>query len=362
MKSIKKLKFISGIESTKFSLPREFFFFFALSAFFANSLLAACTYTSTGSGGAWNSATTWTVSGGGGCGTIPPTTLGNNDFVVISSNVTLAGNLVLNNGSGLTINGGQTLTVSGSVTMNGTSNVTDNGSLIAASFTNNGSNNLVGTGQISTSGAIIAGSAAIFGSFTDCPTGPCYTSDSWTLPIELLSFSGTCVEGANLLTWTTLSEHNNAFFEIERYEKEDHWEVIALIAGHVNSNETNEYSYLDRDHLELSYYRLTQIDLDGQRTINGIVTLECGLEKDDMKTFPNPSGPIFQVQISNPELKDTGMIRISDSKGLLLYQKEVIVDKGANSFIIDLNADPGVYYVEFISESGVSTIRKHILQ
>jgi len=89
------------------------------------------------------------------------------------------------------------------------------------------------------------------------------------LPIDLISFTGEVVgEDINpvvLIEWTTLSQINNDYFEIQRSVDVEHWKTIKTVTGAGNSNSQMSYSIVDDDpFFGISYYRLKQTDYDGQ--------------------------------------------------------------------------------------------------
>ncbi len=96
-------------------------------------------------------------------------------------------------------------------------------------------------------------------------------------PIELLDFWGETDKNGILLTWNTVSEKNNAYFAIEHKGNRQKFASIATIKGSGTSNRINNYHYLDKAPLPgRNYYRLIQVDLDGQSTIVGEIALTWG--------------------------------------------------------------------------------------
>ncbi len=89
-----------------------------------------------------------------------------------------------------------------------------------------------------------------------------------TLPIELLSFTGTKRERDVRLDWSTATEANNDYFTIEKSYDGQMWEVVGTEPGAGTSLSRNDYSMLDpRPMPGWNYYRLSQTDLDGTRVI-----------------------------------------------------------------------------------------------
>ena len=87
------------------------------------------------------------------------------------------------------------------------------------------------------------------------------------LPITLLSFRGTVINGHVHLEWSTLTEINNYGFEIQRsVGSENSYASLpnSFVPGHGTTNEPHSYAFIDSSASRGRwYYRLKQIDLDG---------------------------------------------------------------------------------------------------
>jgi len=94
------------------------------------------------------------------------------------------------------------------------------------------------------------------------------------LPIDLISFSGELDPSGSIviLNWTTASQINNDYFEIQRSTDVEEWQTISTIEGEGNSNTETTYMSLDLQPTSgISYYRLKQTDYDGMtETFNPI--------------------------------------------------------------------------------------------
>lgn len=108
---------------------------------------------------------------------------------------------------------------------------------------------------------------------------------SWTLsdldsplPVELTSFAGNCVESRVELTWSTASETDNSYFEVEKSSDGIDWTVIGTVNGAGNSVETINYTYMDATaDGSVAYYRLNQVDMNGSGTLSSVVTAGCSV-------------------------------------------------------------------------------------
>ncbi len=96
-----------------------------------------------------------------------------------------------------------------------------------------------------------------------------------TLPIELIKFEGEGHNQQNVLSWSTASEINNSHFEIERSVDGINFEYIGQIEGAGNSNQIQNYNFMDRNPLKGQiFYRLKQIDFDENSTYSKIVQIQ----------------------------------------------------------------------------------------
>ena len=110
-----------------------------------------------------------------------------------------------------------------------------------------------------------------------------------SLPVELTNFNVKNTSNGHLLTWQTASEKNNEGFDIQRSEDGRNWENIGFVQGHGTTQNRQEYTFLDKMPLTGSnYYRLKQVDFDGQFEYSKIVNVEYQTNNHELRIFPNP--------------------------------------------------------------------------
>jgi len=95
------------------------------------------------------------------------------------------------------------------------------------------------------------------------------------LPIELLYFNIDKDDGYNHLTWSTASEDNNDYFNIEKTIDGVYYNNIATINGAGNSNSQLNYEYDDFEIMDnICYYRLKQTDYDGKFKYHNLISVD----------------------------------------------------------------------------------------
>mgnify|MGYP000845519446 FL=1 len=181
------------------------------------------------------------------------------------------------------------------------------------------------------------------------------------LPIELVAFEGSVVNGIVHLNWTTASELNNDYFTVERSQDGEKFETIEVIPGAGTSTVASKYSAEDRSpFIGKSYYRLRQTDYDGRTSISKIILVEV-LKRNTgvVALYPNPinnTNTLTVVYVGN-ELEEI-VINVTDVSGKILHRKHNNV-KGGENFIPLLTEfqSSGVYLIEVMSKSGRQVFR-----
>ena len=112
---------------------------------------------------------------------------------------------------------------------------------------------------------------------------------SCVLPVELNSFNAILKENQVLLNWQTASEINNHGFEIECSFDGKNWKNIGFVQGNRTTTDLFNYSFNDKKPLVgVNYYRLKQLDFDGEFEYSKTVAIELSMKKDELRIFPNP--------------------------------------------------------------------------
>jgi len=182
---------------------------------------------------------------------------------------------------------------------------------------------------------------------------PC--SFATPLPIELVSFKGSCKENVVLFNWTTASESNNDYFTIERTQDTGKFVEIGTIEGANNSTESIDYSFTDNAPLnDISYYRLKQTDFDGNYSYSKLVNVDSDSKTSEINIYPNPNSGNFNVEGA----KLNSNFIIFSPLGREIYKSRI------NSINTEINLDKvsnGVYFIEISSESETTTLKFNVI-
>ena len=145
------------------------------------------------------------------------------------------------------------------------------------------------------------------------------------LPLELLEFNGTLVNSNAYLQWKTENETNTSMFIVERsLDGNNYYQVGTIVAA--NMTGINHYSFTDPDITSLGvsivYYRLRQVDLDGNFDYSDIVALSIENKKLTISLYPNPVSTQINLTIKSNQPKNSNGVLPIISADLL---KRVII-------------------------------------
>ncbi len=185
------------------------------------------------------------------------------------------------------------------------------------------------------------------------------------LPVELLSFDGTCNNNIINLNWKTASEHNSDYFEIQKSRDGENWITLTTIESAGNSTQEILYTTKDENAIDVNnYYKLIQYDIDGKSKEYGPINVTCnGKSKGYFSIFPNPSTGTFQVVINNKQMIGDGKIFVKDTKGSEILSQDVKITNGINYFNVTNNQlKPGIYYVYLVSNNLYTETIKQIIK
>ena len=222
--------------------------------------------------------------------------------------------------------------------------VTDYASLRVAR--DNGSSawlNLYGMGTTNGTGSITSNSFTGFNTiFTLANT----TGGNNTLPVELLNFNAKKLNDKVQLSWSTASEMNSDYFEVERSTDEKNFVPVALVKAAGNSNVPLSYEMPDTfPLLGKNYYRLKEVDYNGSTTYSDVCLIQ--FDKKNQNTFiiyPNPSTSLINIHSSENNL-DVKSLRIYDLNGKALGYKKIDSLNGIIKIKLDEGYASGVYKI-----------------
>lgn len=182
-----------------------------------------------------------------------------------------------------------------------------------------------------------------------------------TLPVSLKNFNAVQRSGKALLTWETAQEINNDGFDVQRRIGNGKYETIGFVDSKAPGGTGSAYMYSFDDNSTLakgvSYYRLRQVDLDGQANYSEVKALRAGNSQLVISIYPNPNRGTANVAI--PESAGKMDVSLDDYTG-----KSIQRWNGINVRNLQINnMKPGIYMLRInLRETGEIITERIVVQ
>jgi len=174
------------------------------------------------------------------------------------------------------------------------------------------------------------------------------------LPVQLIHFKGVAANGKVQLSWATAAEENSERFDIQRSADGSHFTTIATVAAAGNSSSRRDYGHTDQQPLSgVQYYRLKQVDRDGQTEYSSIVRVD--LQKAILiEGIANPiQGHTIEITW-NGQPRSSSVINLYDVQGRLVARQPA---QGGKNRLDVSGLGKGLYLLEAVSGPEVQVIK-----
>ena len=214
-------------------------------------------------------------------------------------------------------------------------------------------------GPTTTTGSCLSGSGIIktdnnitsFSPFTFASLSTSYNP----LPITLVDFNLVKKSNGVEINWTTSNENNVSEFICEKSSDGQYYVSVDRLAPLNNGNTLKKYVTYDMNPYDgISYYRLVEIDLNGDKTYYNPASINID-KNNGFKLYPSITHvgrPIYF------DTKENGVIYILDLTGRLIDIKTI--DAGYKVELIN-NLPMGMYQIKFESENKNIVVTQKLL-
>ncbi len=175
------------------------------------------------------------------------------------------------------------------------------------------------------------------------------------LPVTWNRFEAVADAPAVNLIWETATETDNDYFEVEHSVGESEFKTVARVNGRGTVNTISRYDFSHINPVNgLNYYRLKQVDFDGQHHYSDVISIWMDLLSENIRLYPNPTRGKLNVAIP---WQGNFRVRIYDSIGNEVYTTQMT---GRSPQSIETDGMPkGLYYL--VSSMGDRAISKKFL-
>ncbi len=182
------------------------------------------------------------------------------------------------------------------------------------------------------------------------------------LPVELISFNAVRKNDRVELSWKIATETENDYYTVERSQDGRNYDKMGRIKSEKNSDQENTYDFTDDAPLDgVSYYRLSQTDLNGEEKILAVTVVNASLVLPTLfRGFPNPCLDKFTCLTSRKWEGHAVCIKIYNDMGnevkTMAWQKDAL----ALDEVVEIDTrewQPGIYTIKTFCNNTSESIK-----
>jgi hypothetical protein len=175
------------------------------------------------------------------------------------------------------------------------------------------------------------------------------------LPISLATFSAKKQNSSTLIQWTTSTEINNDYMAVERSANGRDFAEIGRVQGAGTTQQAQEYEFVDtRPMPGLNYYRLKQVDYDGQYEYHKTVVVDfSGKQQLGLNVYPTLANSHINLILTGDQEIDEGtQLQIVGADGRV-WQSIHWLEKAGQMELPVASLPAGHYWVKLINKEQV---------
>ena len=172
------------------------------------------------------------------------------------------------------------------------------------------------------------------------------------LPVNWLSFTAQKNNKKQVnLQWSTANETKNHYYTIERSADGVSFSSIGKLAGGNNLSMLQQYYFNDlKPYTGINFYRLKQVDLDGQFSYSSVVKVTLDKTSQTWTIYPNPAHNQSTIRLLD-NMKNIN-IGLTDASGKIVYRTYLPSGKVGEQIKLPLqNLAKGIYILKIETET-----------
>ena len=179
------------------------------------------------------------------------------------------------------------------------------------------------------------------------------------LPVKFISFSLARSEKNVLVEWSTASELNCSYFEIDRSTDGIKWTAAGTVIAAGNSTTIQQYKYNDKNVSgQIIYYRVKEVDFDNKVTFTEVKSIHFDSNTTDVRIMATSSDNVV-VNFSK-QVKSNVSIKMISVSGQLISQQSFSNPVGQVS-IPATTSTKGIYIITVTNGQDLLVSRRILL-
>lgn len=177
------------------------------------------------------------------------------------------------------------------------------------------------------------------------------------MPVELIGFDGNCIgDHQALISWSTASEINNSHFEIEKASDGVQFNTAYSLSGAGNSNAVIDYQQIVDVPANGAWFRLKQVDFDGQFSWSESIYLSCNQTGDLKNTIVQYQQEDHAISLSNLPQGVPVAVTLFDAGGRAILTKDVL-NSETEMKLYCAECHAGLYMLSIVSQRETFSVK-----
>ncbi|MFT3981324.1 MAG: T9SS type A sorting domain-containing protein [Ferruginibacter sp.] len=193
--------------------------------------------------------------------------------------------------------------------------------------------------------------------FVSCPEGG-------PMPVEFLSLAAVQKGSGVSVNWSTASELNNNYFDVERSTDGTTWNTIARVMGAGNSATVKNYNAYDAKPVAgYNLYRIRQVDIDGKFEYSSTVKVKITIDKLGVSVLANPFVNNITVDFLSNNIQ-TVSARLTDLSGKTVAMQNWSISTGTTRKTMDnvVTLQRGMYILTITDMNGAVVFNSKLIK
>jgi uncharacterized protein len=167
------------------------------------------------------------------------------------------------------------------------------------------------------------------------------------LPVEMVSFTAKATDNTTLLNWTTASESNNAYFDIEHSMDGQLFQSIGQVKGNGTTQSKSNYAFVhESPAMTVNYYRLKQVDTNGKVNYSKMVSVDFDKNENEIqRIYPTSTTHQLTVEYTLSNTSDN-VLRMTDMAGKVVLSKILVPTNGQKLNVEVGDLPQGLYFIQ----------------
>lgn len=176
------------------------------------------------------------------------------------------------------------------------------------------------------------------------------------LPIELIDFDAKFNGSSVNLNWSTATEINNDYFEVEKSYDGFNFSPLARVKGKGTSLVRSDYSFDDYKFSNgMVYYRIKYSNSSSKHAYSDVKGVYISLRPDFIYVYNEPGSNVAQT-FFNSAGNENITINIIDIEGRSVRKENIATVAGTNQYNFDISSlEKGIYFVTISFQDKVLT-------